>query len=123
MFLEAHGVDMDAAIAVLGGGLAGSTVLERKATSMLARTFDPGFRIDLHHKDLGIVTSAAREAGVVIPLGAHLAQLVGAVRAQGHGQLDHSALLLLVEQLSGRGTDPATAPGTASGTSDSPMER
>ena len=37
---------------------------------MLAREFAPGFRIDLHHKDMGIVTSAAREAGVVIPLGA-----------------------------------------------------
>jgi 2-hydroxy-3-oxopropionate reductase len=109
VFLEAHGVDMQAAVAVLGGGLAGSTVLERKAKGMLARSFDPGFRIDLHHKDLGIVTSAAREAGVAIPLGAHVAQLVGALRAQGHGQLDHSALLLLVEQMSARPT-PSTDP-------------
>jgi len=69
---------------------------------MLARTFEPGFRVDLHHKDLGIVTSAAREAGVAIPLGAHVAQLMGSLRAQGHGELDHSAILLLIEQLSGR---------------------
>lgn len=109
VFLEAHGVDMEAAVAVLRGGLAGSTVLDRKVEGMLARTFDPGFRIDLHHKDLGIVTSAAREAGVAIPLGAHVAQLVGALRAQGHGQLDHSALLLLVEQLSGRTARPDSA--------------
>jgi 2-hydroxy-3-oxopropionate reductase len=107
VFLEAHGVDMEAAVAVLGGGLAGSTVLQRKAAGMLARSFDPGFRVDLHHKDLGIVTSAAREAGVAIPLGAHVAQLMGSLRAQGHGSLDHSALLLLVEQLSAR---PATSP-------------
>ena len=107
VFLEAHGVDMEAAVAVLGGGLAGSTVLQRKAGSMLTRSFDPGFRVDLHHKDLGIVTSAAREAGVAIPLGAHVAQLMGSLRAQGHGSLDHSALLLLVEQLSAR---PATSP-------------
>ncbi|WP_284234744.1 2-hydroxy-3-oxopropionate reductase [Mycobacterium antarcticum] len=100
VFLNAHGVDLDAAIKVLGGGLAGSTVLDRKAAGMLAGTFEPGFRIDLHHKDLGIVTAAAREAGVTIPLGAHVAQLVGALRAQGHGGLDHSALLLLVQQLS-----------------------
>lgn len=100
VFLEAHGVDTEAAIRVLGGGLAGSTVLDRKAAGMLARTFEPGFRVDLHHKDLGIVTSAAREAGVAIPLGAHVAQLMGSLRAQGHGALDHSALLLLVEQLS-----------------------
>ncbi len=104
VFLEAHGVDTEAATEVLGGGLAGSTVLQRKAAGMRAREFAPGFRIDLHHKDLGIVTAAAREAGVTIPLGAHVAQLVGALRAMGHGDLDHSALLLLVEKLSGRGS-------------------
>jgi 2-hydroxy-3-oxopropionate reductase len=104
VFLEAHGVDTEAATEVLGGGLAGSTVLQRKAAGMRAREFAPGFRIDLHHKDLGIVTAAAREAGVTIPLGAHVAQLVGALRAMGHGDLDHSALLLLVERLSGRST-------------------
>ncbi|GAA1327382.1 2-hydroxy-3-oxopropionate reductase [Pseudonocardia xinjiangensis] len=102
VFLEAHGVDTESASAVLAGGLAGSAVLDRKAPGMRAREFAPGFRIDLHHKDLGIVTAAAREAGVAIPLGAHVAQLVGALRAQGHGGLDHSALLVLVEQLSGR---------------------
>jgi 2-hydroxy-3-oxopropionate reductase len=102
VFLEAYGVDMQAAITVLAGGLAGNQILERKAAGMLKREFAPGFRIDLHHKDMGIVTSAAREAGVAIPLGALTAQLVGAARAQGHGSLDHSALLLLVEQLSGK---------------------
>ncbi len=102
VFLEAHSVDTQAAIKVLAGGLAGSRVLDRKAASMIARTFEPGFRVDLHHKDLGIVTAAAREAGVAIPLGAMAAQLMGAVRAQGHGSLDHSALMLLVERLSGR---------------------
>ncbi len=114
VFLEAHEVDMAAALEVLGGGLAGSTVLDRKAAGMLARTFEPGFRVDLHHKDLGIVTSAARAAGVAIPLGAHVAQLIGSLRAQGHGGLDHSALLLLVEQLSGRpAPTPTLAPAPA----------
>src|SRR5262249_31108172 len=56
-FLRAYGVDLDAAVKVLGGGLAGSAVLDQKAGKMLARNFDPGFRIELHHKDLGIVTS------------------------------------------------------------------
>lgn len=102
VFLEAHGVDTEAAVRVLAGGLAGNRILDRKAAGMLARSFQPGFRVDLHHKDLGIVTSAAREAGVAIPLGAVVAQLMGALRQQGHGGLDHSALLLLVEQLSGR---------------------
>ena len=102
VFLDAYGVDTTAALTVLGGGLAGNTVLARKGAAMLARDFTPGFRIDLHNKDMEIVTSAARAAGVAIPLGAVVAQLVGAVKAQGHGDLDHSALLALVEQLSGR---------------------
>jgi 2-hydroxy-3-oxopropionate reductase len=102
VFLEAHGVDTQAAVQVLAGGLAGNRILDRKAAGMIAREFRPGFRVDLHHKDLGIVTAAAREAGVAIPVGALVAQLMGALRAEGHGSLDHSALLLLVEQLSGR---------------------
>jgi 2-hydroxy-3-oxopropionate reductase len=101
VFLRAYGVDTEAAVAVLAGGLAGNRILERKAANMLAGNFEPGFRIDLHHKDMGIVTAAARERDVVIPLGAVTAQLVAAVRAQGDGDLDHSALLRGVERLSG----------------------
>jgi 2-hydroxy-3-oxopropionate reductase len=104
VFLEASGVDTRAAVEVLAGGLAGSRVLDGKAAGMLAREFEPGFRVDLHHKDLGIVTSAAREAGVVIPLGAAVAQLMTSLTAQGDGDLDHSALIKVVEQLSGRGS-------------------
>ncbi|MDN5763015.1 MAG: 2-hydroxy-3-oxopropionate reductase [Microlunatus sp.] len=102
VFLEAYGVDTAAAIEVLAGGLAGNRILDRKATSMVAREFKPGFRVDLHHKDMGIILAAAREAGVAIPLGSHTAQLMQSLRQLGHGDLDHSALLLLVEQLSGR---------------------
>jgi 2-hydroxy-3-oxopropionate reductase len=102
LFLEAYGVDTAAAVRVLGGGLAGSAVLDQKAQKMLDRSFEPGFRIDLHHKDLGIVTSAAREAGVTIPLGATVAQLMGAARAAGDGSLDHSALFRTLARLSGR---------------------
>jgi 2-hydroxy-3-oxopropionate reductase len=102
VFLEAYGVDTEAAIKVLAGGLAGNAILQRKATGMLARDFTPGFRIALHDKDMGIVTAAARQAGVVIPLGAVVAQLIASLKAQGDGGLDHSALLKLVEQLSGR---------------------
>jgi 2-hydroxy-3-oxopropionate reductase len=100
-FLQAYGVDIDAAVKVLGGGLAGSAVLDQKAQKMLDRNFDPGFRIALHHKDLGIVTAAAREAGVVIPLGAVVAQLMASAMANGDSGLDHSGLLLGVERLSG----------------------
>jgi 2-hydroxy-3-oxopropionate reductase len=102
VFLEAYGVDMTAALEVLGGGLAGSTVMARKGASMLAGEFNPGFRLQLHNKDLGIVQSAAREAGVVIPLGAVVSELVAAMVARGDGGLDHSGLLKLVRELSGR---------------------
>jgi 2-hydroxy-3-oxopropionate reductase len=105
VFLEAYGVDTTAALEVLGGGLAGSKVLHQKKQNMLDRSFEPGFRIALHHKDLGIVTAAAREAGVVIPVGALVTQLMASSLAVGDGGLDHSGLLRGVERLSGRGGD------------------
>lgn len=102
VFLEKSGVDLDAALDVLNGGLAGSTVLTRKKDNFISRDFAPGFRIDLHHKDMGIVTDAARNVGAALPVGAVVAQLVASLRAQGDGGLDHSALLRAVERLSGR---------------------
>jgi 2-hydroxy-3-oxopropionate reductase len=102
VLLRASGVDPEAGLRVLGGGLAGSTVLDRKGPGMLAGEFTPGFRVDLHHKDLGIMLAAAREAGAVVPLGALVAKLMAALRAQGDGGLDHSALVRLVSRLSGR---------------------
>lgn len=99
VFLEAHGADLPAAVEVLGGGLAGSAVLNQKAAKMLDREFTPGFRIDLHHKDLGIVTTAAREAGVALPVGEQVARLVAATRDAGHGGLDHSALFQTIANL------------------------
>jgi 2-hydroxy-3-oxopropionate reductase len=102
VFLKAYDVDLESALTVLGGGLAGSAVLTQKKQNMVDGSFEPGFRIDLHHKDLGIVTSAAREVGVVVPVAALVAQLMASARANGDGGLDHSALLRGVERLSGR---------------------
>ncbi|NGN63504.1 2-hydroxy-3-oxopropionate reductase [Streptomyces sp. A7024] len=101
VFLEKSGADMEAALQVLNGGLAGSTVLTRKMQNFLKHEFAPGFKIDLHHKDMGIVTDAARNVGAALPVGAVVAQLVASLRAQGDGGLDHSALLRAVERLSG----------------------
>ncbi|MCM2422324.1 2-hydroxy-3-oxopropionate reductase [Streptomyces sp. RKAG293] len=101
VFLEKSGVDLEAALEVLNGGLAGSTVLTRKKDNFLKRDFAPGFRIDLHHKDMGIVTDAARNVGAALPVGSVVANLVASLRAQGDGGLDHSALLRGVERLSG----------------------
>jgi 2-hydroxy-3-oxopropionate reductase len=114
VLMEASGVDPAAGLRVLGGGLAGSTVLDRKGPGMLARGFAPGFRADLHHKDLGIMLAAAREAGVAVPAGALVAQLMAALRAQGDGGLDHSALVRGVSRLSGR-SDVEVADGLLAG--------
>jgi 2-hydroxy-3-oxopropionate reductase len=105
VLLEASGVDGKRGLEVLAGGLAGNTVLDRKAASMLAREFKPGFRIDLHHKDMGIALATAKSAGVSLPVTGLVAQLVAAARAMGHGSLDHSALLSVIETLSGRDDD------------------
>ncbi|HEX4817026.1 MAG TPA: NAD(P)-dependent oxidoreductase [Nonomuraea sp.] len=99
VLLEASGVDPGAGLDVLAGGLAGSRILDLKRHTMVRREFVPGFRVDLHHKDMGIALAAAREAGVSLPLTGQVAQLVAAARAQGHGSLDHSALLKVVERL------------------------
>src|SRR5699024_1779765 len=96
------GVETTSALQVLGGGLAGSKVLDQKGQKMLDRSFDPGFRLQLHHKDMGIVTAAAREAGVAIPLGSTVAQLVASTVQQGHGGTAASGLVTVVEQLSGK---------------------
>ncbi|MFH8346677.1 2-hydroxy-3-oxopropionate reductase [Streptomyces sp. NPDC018045] len=101
VFLEKSGVDLAAALDVLNGGLAGSTVLTRKKANLLAQDFAPGFKLELHHKDMGIVTDAARAVGATIPVGAAAAQLVASAVARGDGGLDHSALLRGVQQLSG----------------------
>jgi len=102
VLLEASGVDGERGLEVLAGGLAGNTVLDRKAATMLAREFKPGFRIDLHHKDMGIALATARTAGVSLPVTGVVAQLVASAQAMGHGSLDHSALLTVIESLSGR---------------------
>jgi 2-hydroxy-3-oxopropionate reductase len=103
VLLEASGLDASVGLDVLAGGLAGSRILELKRKSMVARDFRPGFRIDLHHKDMGIVLDAARDAEVALPVGNLVAALISAARAQGYGSLDHSALLKVAENLSGTG--------------------
>lgn len=102
VLLEASGVDAERGVEVLAGGLAGNRILDRKAAGMLARDFKPGFRIDLHDKDMGIALASARSAGVALPVTGLTSQLVAAARARGDGSLDHSALLRVVEALSGR---------------------
>lgn len=86
----------------MAGGLAGNAIIDRKSSSMLARNFRPGFKLELHNKDMRIVLDAAQAAGVVVPLGSVVAQLISSLTLQGYGRLDHTALLALTELMSGR---------------------
>lgn len=102
VLVEANGVELVPALDVIGGGLAGSTALERKRSALIERKFAPGFRLALHHKDLGIVAATARESEVSLPVTGIVSQLVQALIARGDGDLDHSALLKLTEDLNRR---------------------
>jgi 2-hydroxy-3-oxopropionate reductase len=93
------GADPTKIVQVLSGGLAGSKVLEMKGPSMVEHNFQPGFRIDLHRKDLAIALSTAREYGSPLPLTAIVSQFFDALSVAGKGDLDHSAILALYEEL------------------------
>jgi len=93
------GVDPATIIEVLSGGLAASKVMEVRGRNFLEHDFTPGFRIDLHHKDLGIALATAREYGVALPNTAAVDQMLQALRSNGSGDRDHSALLTHVEHL------------------------
>lgn len=101
VFLDSQGVDAETALDVISGGLAGSAVITRKRRNFVDRSYAPGFRLALHHKDLGIVARTARDAGLALPATALVSQLVAASVAQGHGGLDHSALHRLAVEMNG----------------------
>lgn len=103
VFLEGHGIDATTGLTAIAGGLGGSTVIDRKSASAVAGSFDPGFRIELHDKDLAIVAESAREQRLSLPLTATVAQLMRALVARGDGGLDHSALVGLARTLNGEG--------------------
>jgi 2-hydroxy-3-oxopropionate reductase len=93
------GVDPAKIIEVLSGGLAGNKVMEAKRNFFLEHDFDPGFKVELHHKDLGIALAAGREYGVALPVTALVSQMLEALLAKGRGDRDHSAILTLLEDL------------------------
>ena len=93
------GVDPATIIEVLSGGLAANKVMEVRGRNFLEHDFTPGFRIDLHHKDLGIALQTAREYGVALPSTAAVDQMLQALRSNGRGDRDHSALLTHIEDL------------------------
>lgn len=93
------GVDPDSVYQAIRGGLAGSTVLDAKAPLVMARKFDPGFRINLHIKDLNNVLETGHEVGVPLPLSAAVMEMMQALKVDGHGEKDHGGLALFYEKL------------------------
>jgi 2-hydroxy-3-oxopropionate reductase len=93
-------VQPDKLLAVLSEGLAANRVMEVKRDKMLDHDFEPGGKVEFHHKDLGIALQAAREYGVSVPVTAFVDQMFGELEARGKGGWDHSALLTLIEERS-----------------------
>jgi 2-hydroxy-3-oxopropionate reductase len=92
------GVAPDVIIDVLSRGLAGNRVMEVRRSNFLEHDFTPGFKVDLHHKDLEIALASAGQANVDLTLAAITQQMFRQLRAEGRGDEDHSALLSVVER-------------------------
>ena len=109
VFAAAAGADPAKVREALMGGFASSRVLEVHGERMIKRTFAPGFRIELHQKDLGLALSGATALGVALPATANAQQLFSACVARGGGAWDHSAMVRALELLADRqvGEDPA----------------
>ncbi|WP_284615405.1 2-hydroxy-3-oxopropionate reductase [Aquabacterium humicola] len=97
VFASKAGADPAKVRQALMGGFAASRILEVHGERMIKRTFNPGFRIGLHQKDLNLALQGAKALGVALPGTANVAQLMQACAAQGWGQLDHSALVKALE--------------------------
>ena len=93
------GVDPELVYQAIRGGLAGSTVLDAKSNMVMDRNFKPGFRIDLHIKDLGNVLDTAHGVGAPLPLTAAVMEMMQAIKLDGCGTEDHSSLVKYYEKL------------------------
>jgi len=101
-FAKAAGADVAKVREALMGGLAASKILEVHGERMIKRTFDPGFRIRLHRKDLTLAVDAAKALNIALPNAAATQQLMNTAVARGDGDKDHSALVRTLEALAGR---------------------
>ena len=93
------GVEPELVYQAIRGGLAGSTVLDAKAPLVMERKFDPGFRINLHIKDLNNVLETSHELGVSLPLTAAVMEMMQALKVDGMGDADHCSLVKYYEKM------------------------
>lgn len=103
------GLDRELTINALSGGLAGSRCLDQKSRNYVTGSYAPGFTVDLHYKDLGLIFEAGRVLGVPLPTTAVVQELFNALRVKGRGGFDHSGVLTLLEDLAGVNTGGAEA--------------
>ncbi|MFC3703558.1 2-hydroxy-3-oxopropionate reductase [Devosia honganensis] len=103
LFAKKAGADPAKVREALMGGFASSRILELHGERMVSRSFDPGFRIRLHRKDLSLALDAARALDVALPNTAGTMQLMNAALALGDGDKDHSGLIRTLETLAGAG--------------------
>jgi 2-hydroxy-3-oxopropionate reductase len=101
LFAQKAGADPAKVREALMGGFAASRILEVHGERMIKRTFDPGFRIRLHRKDLTLAIDAARALEMALPNTAATQQLMNSAVANGDGDKDHSALIQTLERMSG----------------------
>jgi 2-hydroxy-3-oxopropionate reductase len=97
------GVNLEKMREVLLGGFAQSRILELHGKRMIDQNFKPGFKVKLHRKDINLALQAGKEYGVPLYGSSLVAAHLDALMAQGHGELDHSALALVIQQLSNAG--------------------
>lgn len=95
------GVEPELVYKAIRGGLAGSTVLDAKAPLAMDRKFNPGFRINLHIKDLNNVLETSHEVGVPLPLTAAVMEMMQALKVDNMGDADHGALIRYYEKMAG----------------------
>ena len=109
VFASKAGADPSKVRQALMGGLATSRILELHGERMIKRTFDPGFRIELHQKDLNLALSSARALGVSLPNTASAQELFNACKAHGGGKWDHSGIVRALEIMANHeiGSTPA----------------
>ena len=95
------GVEPELVYQAIRGGLAGSTVMDAKAPLMLDRKFNPGFKINLHIKDLANALDTSSEVGAPLPLTASVMEILKSLQSEGHGDSDHGAMVQHFEKQAG----------------------
>lgn len=100
-FAKKAGTDPQLVYEAIRGGLAGSTVMDAKAPMMLSGNYNPGFRIELHIKDLNNALNAAHAISAPVPLTAQMMEVMQFLKAQGHEKEDHDSIVRYYEEVSG----------------------